>query len=137
MACYYYARGSLAKLWRAYFQYGYFKPLVVRKVRGILTIRQIVPATFVATLFLTGALAWWSVPMRWACVGILTTYTAAVVWQAGWRLPASGVACAMALCAVFPVIHLSYGLGWLRGIVDWWLRPRGRRPGAETVPLSR
>ena len=37
IVCKYYARDSLAKLWRMYYQYGYFKPLVVRKLGGVMT----------------------------------------------------------------------------------------------------
>src|SRR5262249_8702492 len=75
---YYSARGSLAKLWQMFYQYGYFKPLVVRKVRGILTVRQVVPAAFVAFLLVVGVLALGSAPMRWTWLGVLATYAAAV-----------------------------------------------------------
>ncbi len=50
VVCRYYARDSLRKLWRMYYQYGYFKPLVVRKVKGVMTLRQLGPPLFVLCL---------------------------------------------------------------------------------------
>ena len=53
IVCKYFARDSLAKLWRMYYQYGYFKPLVVRKVGGVMTLRQLAPPLFVLCLAAT------------------------------------------------------------------------------------
>ena len=55
IVCKYFARDSLAKLWRMYYQYGYFKPLVVRKVGGVMTLRQLAPPLFVLCLAANGA----------------------------------------------------------------------------------
>ena len=40
---YYYPRSSLVQLWRMFYQYGYFKPLVALKLGRIGTARQVVP----------------------------------------------------------------------------------------------
>ena len=53
IVCKYIARDSLAKLWRMYYQYGYFKPLVVRKVGGVMTLRQLAPPLLVLGLAVT------------------------------------------------------------------------------------
>ncbi len=51
IVCKYFARESLAKLWRMYYQYGYFKPLVVRKIGGVMTLRQLrLPCSYSASL---------------------------------------------------------------------------------------
>src|SRR2546430_5207450 len=56
----YVARTSLRQLWRMYFQYGYFKPLVARKVGRVMTLRQLVPSLFLSTLAACGlAAVWW------------------------------------------------------------------------------
>ena len=55
VVCRYFTRDSLGKLWRMYYQYGYFKPLVVRKVKGVMTLRQLGPPLFVLCL-VAGAL---------------------------------------------------------------------------------
>src|SRR2546430_9535814 len=60
----YYARAALGKLWRMFFQYGYFKPLVARKVGAVMTARQLVPALFVFTVGLAAVFAPWFGPAR-------------------------------------------------------------------------
>jgi len=55
-----------------------------------------------------------------------------------WRVASPfGPRCIAALALVFPVLHLSYGIGVLRGLIDRVLR-RGR-PGARLAdaPLTR
>jgi glycosyltransferase involved in cell wall biosynthesis len=134
---YYYARGSRRQLARMYYQYGYFKPLVARKMGRVMTVRQLVPAAFVTAL-LGGAgvaLAWPPAALAW--VGMVALYALLVLGaslHAGHRY---GARCAAALLGVFPTIHLSYGVGYLRGLGDLLMggRARGRDPAA--VPLSR
>lgn len=49
----YYSRDSFIKLWKMYYQYGYFKPLVNLKLKKPTTIRQFVPLVFVLVLFIS------------------------------------------------------------------------------------
>jgi len=58
----YYARAALGKLWRMFFQYGYFKLSVARKVGAVMTARQLVPALFVFTVGLAAVFAPWFGP---------------------------------------------------------------------------
>jgi hypothetical protein len=37
----------------------------------------------------------------------------------------------------FPALHLSYGLGFLRGLVDFLVFSRDRRRDVTAVPISR
>jgi glycosyltransferase involved in cell wall biosynthesis len=131
----YYARRSLRQVARMYFQYGYFKPLVARKVGRVMTLRQLVPALFVAGLVVAGTASAWLRAGRLAFVGIAGAYAAALLGCAVQILQRHGVSCALAATAVFPTVHLSYGIGFLLGIWDHVLRRRP--PDAVTVPLSR
>ena len=133
---YYFARRRLRDLGRMYYQYGYFKPLVVRKADGVMTLRQVVPALFVAIL--AGSIALAPVlPVLGIAVGVAAAYLATMtvcvlgaVRKHGWR-------CALALCAVFPVVHFSYGIGSLRGAFDHLLQRRRARRDPTVIPLSR
>ncbi len=87
IVCRYYTRDSLPKLWRMYYQYGYFKPLVVRKVRGVMTLRQLVPPLFVLCLAAGALLAPWS-RVAAAALALLVAAYASVV--AGCSLAAAG-----------------------------------------------
>ena len=129
----YYARASLRDLARMYYQYGYFKPLVVRKVGGVMTGRQLVPPVFVGTMILTAAVAPWLPNAVVVCALVAAGYAAADIVVSGLLGLEEGVRVAIVLLVVFPVLHLAYGLGYLRGCLDFLLL--GKR--ARDVALSR
>jgi glycosyltransferase involved in cell wall biosynthesis len=133
----YYARESLPKLWRMYYQYGYFKPLVARKLGFVLGWRQLIPPLLVFSLVVSCLLGWVSPVLGVLGFLILLAYVLADVtcaWVAGRR---QGPAVTTYLALVFPTLHFSYGLGFLKGLLDFFLlRKDGVRDG-KGVPLSR
>lgn len=133
----YYARRSLRQLASMFYQYGYFKPLVALKVGKIMTLRQLVPAVFVLSVLLAGFAAAWVAAARAFGVLILGPYLAldgacalAIAWRRGARV-------GLATAGIFPVLHFSYGFGFLRGALALLARPRGRRMDLSGTPLSR
>ena len=130
----YYARESFGKLAAMYYQYGYFKPFVAYKVGRIMTVRQLVPPVFTVAMVLGGIAALWSVPVLVGVTGLVGAYGAAALLCALAIVPRHGVACSAALLAAFPVLHFSYGLGFVRGAVA--LLWGGRRARSETIPLA-
>jgi glycosyltransferase involved in cell wall biosynthesis len=133
----YYARPSLRDVARMYFQYGYFKPLVARKLGRIMTARQLVPAAFLLTLAGAGFLTPW---LPWAAVvggAVAGAYALAVGACALTVATRHGVRCGLALGAIFAVLHASYGLGFLRGIVDHVVRQGRAVPDPATLAPSR
>jgi glycosyltransferase involved in cell wall biosynthesis len=136
VVCSYYARRSLGAVGRMFYQYGYFKPLVVRKVERIMT-RQLVPPLFVLSLVATAALGIWVTAAWQALAGIAGAYAALVLTGAAFAIRKHGVRCAAALAAVFSVMHVSYGVGYLRGILDHWLPFRRRARRTTPMPLTR
>ena len=134
---YYVARTSLRQLWRMYFQYGYFKPLVARKVGRVMTLRQLVPSLFLTTLGACGLAALWWRPAGLAGAGLAATYAAAVLAASAAVVPRHGLRVAAALALVFPVLHFGYGVGFLLGLRDHVLRPRKLSPELAALPLSR
>lgn len=137
VVCYYYARGSISQLARMFYQYGVFKPLVARKVGRIMTLRQLVPAGFITALAgaLIAGLVW--PPMALVGAGIAALYACGVLLCAARVVRSHGMRCATALAMVFPVLHFSYGVGFLRGLRDGLFGRRGRWRDPATVPLSR
>jgi glycosyltransferase involved in cell wall biosynthesis len=134
---FYYARGSLRQVGRMYFQYGYFKPLVAKKLGRVMTVRQLVPATFLLSLASTALLGLWWAPAALLCAGILGSYVTACVGCAAGAVRQAGVRSALALLGVFPVLHVSYGLGFLKGIGHHLLGLRRRPADASAIALSR
>jgi len=133
----YHARESLPKLWRMYYQYGYFKPLVARKVGGVMTIRQVIPAVFVLSLLVSGALAPWTVYGGWALRALVFAYVAADLGSSICVGFQRRVRCALAIPVVFPVLHLSYGLGFLKGTLDFFILGNKRREDATRITITR
>jgi len=132
----YYARRSPAAVARMFYQYGFFKPLVARKVERV-TPRQLVPPLFVLSLVVTGALGIWAPAARLAFAGIAGAYAALILTGAALVARKHGVRCAAALAAVFAIMHACYGAGYLRGIVSYWSPLRKRLRGSAAVSLSR
>jgi len=132
----YYPRASLSGLFRQYFQYGYWKVLVIRKHKMPASWRHIVPAVSVvvgiglavAAPFVDGVGL-----LLASCVGVYAILS----------LIASCAACStMKNISVIPVLpfvfatyHIAYGFGFLIGISDFvGLRRAGR---AGMARLSR
>lgn len=135
--CYYYTRGSFRQIARMFFQYGAFKPLAARKAGRIMTLRQLVPAAFVIGLLGSAAAARLWPPAIWITGAIAGTYAAAVLACAARVVASHGRRCAVALTAVFPVVHFSYGFGFLRGLWAGLSGRGGRWRDPAAVPLSR
>lgn len=118
----YYARTTLGGLWRNYFRYGKGKPRVMRRHPGSISLRHVVPATFVTALTGSAVLAVAGVG-RWPLLAVGGSYLLAVAHQSlrlarrhGWRhLPL--------LPAAFACLHFAYGLGMLQGLGGLMERP--------------
>lgn len=133
----YVARRTLGQVARMYFQYGYFKPLVSKKVGRVMTARQLVPALFLTSLAVSAAASAWVRGARLALWTIAGAYALAVLAAAAQTARRRGLSCGLATTIVFPTIHASYGLGFLKGVWDHVLRPRRRPADAAAVSLSR
>ncbi len=126
----YYSRGNMRSLWRQYYQYGYWKVRVMQKHPRQMRARQFVPPAFVAGLFGSAALGVVWRPFRGLLGLVLALYLAANVVAS---LSVSRVH-APRLLLIHPILHLSYGLGFLAGLVRFAGRfsgPDERAPAAH------
>lgn len=118
----YYSRGSLASLWRQYYQYGFWKVRVLQKHPLQMRLRQFAPPLFVAALLLSALLALFSAS-GWLLLALLAgSYLVAnlsaslvVATQSGWQY-------LCVLPVVFAILHLSYGFGFLIGFIRFAAR---------------
>ena len=111
----YYSRGSLRSLWRQYYQYGYWKVRVMQKHPRQMRLRQFAPPALVAGLFGSAALGLVFRPFRWLLGAVVALYLAANV-VASLSL---GREHAPRLLVIHPILHLSYGLGFLVGLAHF------------------
>lgn len=131
MRSWYQNRTSVRKLARQFHQYGLWKVRVLQKHPRQMSARQFVPPTFVAGVLGTGVLApFWSVAacLFTAAVGAYLTACGVaavlVARRAGWEL-LPGVFLA------FVTMHVSWGWGFLRGLVRFaphWFRAESPAP---------
>jgi glycosyltransferase involved in cell wall biosynthesis len=113
----YFSRGSLAKLWRQYFQYGFWRIRTLQKHKKPAAIRQLVPLFFVLSVLLLGVagLLWMSL---WVFLGIEIAFYLLVLfggalnvgWKSGWRY-------VFFAPLVFVILHFAYGSGSFWGII--------------------
>ncbi len=118
----YFSRGSLGKLWKQYFQYGFFKVRVLQKHPGQMSLRQFVPPVFVASLAAAAVLTLVSVWGGWLLVAVAGAYLAANVLAAVFTASRRGWQHLGRLPVPFAILHLSYGSGFLAGLAHFWNR---------------
>lgn len=120
-------RGSLAGVWRQYYEYGLSKVAVMLKHGRVQTVRGLVPSAFVVSTMALAAVSPRSrfarrlLALQWGLYGVAAlVFGARTVRQRGesWRLLPR-------VLATFPAFHLGMGLGQVVG----WLRALGRRRG--------
>ena len=130
----YQPRGTLRQLFAQQFQYGYWRPFVLRKHGQPGSWRQLVPMIFVAACALcAGAAPWFRAPLL--ALGLAYgAYLLAASVLAARAAPQRGVGLLARLPAVIAAYHLGYGLGSWRGLWDVW---RGRGGHSDYARLTR
>ncbi len=129
----YYVRSGLKRLFGQYRQYGYWKVYVNRIHRSVTTWRQLVPAAFVIFLVLGGIAAVLAPGCAWAFAAGSALYLLAALVSA--IQASASMSDVPGIMAAFLVLHGSYGIGYLQGIVDFLLLRR--EPGAASHKLTR
>jgi succinoglycan biosynthesis protein ExoA len=123
----YYNRASLRGLFNQYRQYGTWKVRVLQEHPRQMSARQFVPPAFVAAAAAGAVLAPLSRPARRAWLGVLGGYAVAAVAAAGVVSRRAGWRHLPLLPVVFAILHISYGAGFLAGLVRF--RKRWQRHG--------
>jgi succinoglycan biosynthesis protein ExoA len=120
-------RASLAKVFRQYLRYGYWKPFVMRKHGQAAKGRHFIPALFVVALVLFGVVALagfgpWPLYALAACyVAAITAMTVDVSRRS--KLAANALARVPAVIATY---HVAYGIGSIIGGIDVAFARAGR-----------
>lgn len=115
----YFNRTSPRSLWRQYYQYGFYKVRVLQKHPRQMRLRQFVPPAFVAAVLGGAVLSPLNKRVRalWN-LGLAAYVTANLI--ASWRIAREkGREHFWRLPAVFLILHFSYGLGFLHGLVHF------------------
>lgn len=114
LECEYFARDTAKKVYKMFYQYGMFKPLVNKKLGSPATVRQFFPLCFVLGLIL-GPIVCAFIPMFWFA------YFAVIFL---WLLLATYFSCKdskqlkriLVQNWIYFVVHFGYGWGYIVGI---------------------
>lgn len=106
---FYYPRNSFSKLISQYFQYGLFKPIVLRKIKSEIKLRHIFPSLFsiyILSLVLAFLIKFYLLPLFvYISIDIYFSIRAK-----------SNIKIIINSLLIYPVLHLSYGFGFLTGL---------------------
>jgi glycosyltransferase involved in cell wall biosynthesis len=116
---YYYPRSSLRKLWKQYFEYGYWKVRVIEKHQLPASWRHLVPGTFVMSIFISLLLSLSSVWGIYGLILILGSYSLLSLIFSIRIAIKNGLRFLPVLPIVFATLHLSYGFGFIKGTWDF------------------
>ncbi len=134
---YYHARDSLLKLWKMYYQYGYFKPLVAKKVKAVLTWRQLIPACFVGSFIASILFSLIVQPLIWLSAIIMLLYSVSTLAFSLSIAIKKGLKYFLIMPLVFSTLHFSYGIGYLKGILDFLILNKYKKKMIKDIPLTR
>lgn len=133
----YFARENFKKLWRMFYQYGLFKPLVNLKLGAPATIRQFAPPALVLALvlplliglFFPFFIALWLIAV--------TVYVSIVVSVSVHLSVTNSISLYPYLLLAFPVIHFAYGLGYIFGIIKFMLLEQHKKMNPHDIKQNR
>jgi len=133
----YFSRSSLGKLWRQYFQYGFWRIRTFQKHKRPAAFRQLMPLLFVLSILFLGVTGFFWKPFWFLLetemiLYVLGLFVGAFIvgCQSGWQFtPIAPL--------VFMILHFAYGLGSLWGVVRFLiLHGRGMKK-PEEIQISR
>nr|WP_200801433.1 glycosyltransferase family 2 protein [Clostridium grantii] len=116
----YYSRSSLKNLWNQYYQYGFWKPKIIKEYKKIASIRHIIPTLFVFynILSLIGSIFSGIFFYQWLAFMSLYFILDAIV---SFKLSKKEINLFPLCCIVFPILHVSYGVGFIVGYIAFSL----------------
>lgn len=117
----YFSRGDFKKLWRQYYQYGFWKVRVIQKHKKPASIRHLIPLMFVLFLLFGGIGSIFSNLIR---IGYFSTILLYLLLDATFSLKVckkKSFAHFPYLFITFPILHISYGVGFILGIFNFYI----------------
>lgn len=125
-------RSTLRSLWRQYFQYGLWKIRVMQKHPRQMRLSHFIPLAFVTALLCSTGFIFFSDLGQLLLALVSCSYVLANLSFSVWISYKHGWKYLPLLPIVFAILHLSYGLGFLAGIVKF----AGKWGTKSTNPVS-
>lgn len=124
----YTVRSTPRALWRQYFQYGLYKVRVLQKHPRQMSLRQFAPPLFVLALLFSALLVFFPatrllslfIPIAYLLSNLAASFLTAIRAQKSSQSPLPIYYLLLPL--TFAILHISYGLGFLLGLIKFWNR---------------
>jgi succinoglycan biosynthesis protein ExoA len=108
---YYHPRKNFTLLFKQYYQYGLYKPMVLQKVQAGFSPRHLIPSMFV--LYLATLPVYFIIPFYYGLIPLLLYFILATLFALKSKKNFPEM---RAIFLVYPTLHLSYGIGFIRGL---------------------
>ena len=108
---FYHPRNTFGKLFKQYFQYGLYKPIVLKKIKSAISPRHLIPFAF--ALYLIGLPLFAAINVTYAFIPLILYF---VVNLAFASLSKKSMAQILRIAYAYLLIHISYGFGFLLGM---------------------
>jgi glycosyltransferase involved in cell wall biosynthesis len=108
---YYHPRNTFAKLFMQYYQYGLYKPMVLKKIRSGFNFRHLIPPMFVLYLISIPFFALINVSYAFIPLSIYIFFNLTFSFSSK-----KGFMQCLRVAYAYFIIHVSYGLGFLLGL---------------------
>jgi succinoglycan biosynthesis protein ExoA len=133
----YYCRDRLSKLWRLYFQTGYWKVKLIHKHRQFAAGRHLLVAVVLCLLALLLAIAPFSALARYALAALAGLYLiGSIVTSLMVCLKPGRLRYLPVMPFILATYHFGYAWGFVRGLFDFFVLNGGRERGAPTDAAS-
>lgn len=127
---YYLVRSTINKVFKQFFQYGYWKVFVMKKHYTLTTLRQVFPALFIIFILLGFPLftyikqvqIYFTILLLYVIVGLFFNDGKTVLEK-------------ISVLKIIITIHFAYGIGYLDGVIDFFLL--NKKPSERNKTLSR
>lgn len=116
----YYPRSSYTELFKQYFEYGLWKVAVIKKHKKPARISHLVPVSFVVFIILFLFLGFFYSLARTTFLLVMLTYSLLNLYFCFKNKNLNAFLDKLRLAWVHFVLHISYGLGFLCGILKFW-----------------
>jgi hypothetical protein len=131
---FYQARGRVRDLSANSFSNGYWVVRGAKVARLPCSPRHLVPLAFVAAVLLSSAIGLFRSAALIGLAAVAGSYLAADLWFSARVAAGRGRGLFLPLSLIFPVLHLSYGVGSLWALLTQWMpEPRRAASGERRV----
>ena len=132
----YYSRASLKKLWKQYYQYGFWKVRVMQKHKRPASLRHLVPMLFCLFIIIGSILSIFFSTARILFLIVLGLYLLLDLLFSIKISSKESFKYLGYLLIIFPLLHLSYGLGFIIGLINFYVKKSNKLVDSNTK-LSR